>query len=177
MILTSFLKPNYFLFVTHPLFQANSYEIDLALGRTFTIGSIHAEMDYLGVVGSYDFHTLSAPPEKTLNYATMVKPYGALMWTLIGISFLVVVLTFILIETVSANMQGFIKIPTRQSLYTIRTNICIKFFLSLSFSNYLINKSPMPYKFHLALLINLYNFTFVEYVITYRHTHMYWSSY
>ena len=119
--LVCFLKPNYFLFVTHPLFQANSYEIDLALGRTFTIGSIHAEMDYLGVVGSYDFHTLSAPPEKTLNYATMVKPYGPLMWTLIGISFLVVLLTFILIETLSANMQGFIKIPTRQSLYTIRT--------------------------------------------------------
>ena len=112
---------NYCLFFTHPLFQANSREIDLALGRTFTRYSIHAEIDFLGVVGSYHFHTLSVPPEKTLNYATMVKPYGALMWTLIGISFLVVVLTFILIETLSANMQGFIKIPTRQSLYTIRT--------------------------------------------------------
>lgn len=103
------------------MFQANTREVDLTFVREFYRPYIKAQNDYLGTVGSYDFHTLSTPPEKTLNYATMVKPYGVYMWAMIGTSLVVVMVTFVMIEKLSATMHGFMKIPTYQSLYTTLT--------------------------------------------------------
>ena len=85
---------------TSPVFQANDREVDLSFVREMYRPYINAQNDYLGTVGSYDFHTLSAPPETYLNYATMVKPYGVYMWALIGISLVVVMLTFIIIPLI-----------------------------------------------------------------------------
>ena len=101
---------------TSPVFQANNREIDLSLVRDFYRPYINAQNDYLGTVGSYEFHTLSTPPEKTLDYATMVRPFDMYIWILIGVSLLIVMLTFIMIETVSSCMPGFIRIPTHQSM-------------------------------------------------------------
>ena len=98
------------------MFQANNREIDLSLTRDFYRPYISAQNDYLGIVGSYEFHTLSTPPEKTLDYATVVRPFDMYIWILIGVSLVIVMLAFILIETVSSTMHGFIKIPTHQSL-------------------------------------------------------------
>ena len=86
--------------------------------REFYRPYINAQNDYLGTVGSYEFHTLSTAPEKTLDYATIVRPCDMYIWILIGVSLVTVILTFIMIETVSSTMHGFIKIPTHQSLYT-----------------------------------------------------------
>ena len=97
------------------MFQANTREVDLSLVREFYRPYINAQNDYLGTVGSYDFHILSTPPEKTLNYATMVKPYGAFTWALIGISLLVVMVTFVMIEKLSSTMHIFTEIKTHQS--------------------------------------------------------------
>ena len=106
------------MFTSH-VFQANDREVDLSFVREMYRPYINAQNDYLGTVGSYDFHTLSAPPETYLNYATMVKPYGVYMWALIGISLVVVMVTLIIIEKLSATIHGFKKIPAYQSLHTL----------------------------------------------------------
>ena len=98
------------------VFQANSREIDVSLVRELYRPYISAQNDFLGTVGSYDYHTLSTQPEKTLNHATMVRPFDMYIWILIGVSLLIVMLTFIMIETVSSSMHGFIRIPTHQSM-------------------------------------------------------------
>ena len=98
------------------MFQANNREIDVSLVREFYRPYISAQNDYLGTVGSYDFHTLSTPPEKALDYTTMVKPFDMPIWIATAVSLVTVMLTFVMIETVSSPMHGFIKIPTHQSL-------------------------------------------------------------
>ena len=42
--------------------------------------------DYLFIVGSYDFGIISAIPEKSLNYATMLTAYDVYTWIFIVIS-------------------------------------------------------------------------------------------
>ena len=103
------------LFSTFSVFQANNREVDLSLVRDFYRPYIGTSNDYLGMVGSYDFHILSAPPEPTLNYATVLKPYGALIWALIAISLVAVMVTFVMIERLSCVYCGYTKIPTHQS--------------------------------------------------------------
>ena len=98
------------------MFQANNREIDVSLVREFYRPYINAQNDYLGTVGSYDFHTLSTPPEKALDYTTMVKPFDMRIWIATAVSLVTVMSTFVMIETVSSPMHGFIKIPTHQSL-------------------------------------------------------------
>ena len=98
------------------MFQSNNREIDVSLVREFYRPYISAQNDYLGTVGSYDFHTLSTPPEKTLDYATVMRPFDMYIWILMGVSLVIVVVTFIMIETVSSSMHGFIRIPTHQSM-------------------------------------------------------------
>ena len=98
------------------MFQANNREIDVSLVREFYRPHINAQNDYLGTVGSYDFHTLSTPPEKALDYTTMVKPFDMRIWIATAVSLVTVMSTFVMIETVSSPMHGFIKIPTHQSL-------------------------------------------------------------
>ena len=98
------------------MFQANNREIDVSLVREFYRPYISAQNDYLGTVGSYDFHTLSTPPEKALDYTTMVRPFDMYVWIAMGVSLMIVISTFIMIETVSSTMHGFMKTPTHQSL-------------------------------------------------------------
>ena len=109
------------MFTSH-VFQANDREVDLSFVREMYRPYINAQNDYLCTVGSYDFHTLSAPPETYLNYATMVKPYDVYMWALIAISLVVVIVTLIIIEKLSTTIHGFKKIPAYQSLHTLRVD-------------------------------------------------------
>ena len=105
-----------FFLLTSPVFQANNREIDVSLNRDLYRPYINAQNDFLGPVGSYDFHTLSTPPEKTLDYATVIRPFDMKIWIAMAVSLVIVMITFIMIETVSSTMHGFIKIPTHQSL-------------------------------------------------------------
>ena len=102
------------LLILH-IFQANKREIDIALVRDYYSLLISPQNDFLGTVGCYDIYTLSTPPEKYINYATVVKPYGIFIWALIGTSLVVVILTFLIIEKLSDTMHGLILIPTHQS--------------------------------------------------------------
>ena len=81
---------------TSPLFQANNREIDVSLVREFYRPYISAQNDFLGTVGSYDFHTLSTPPEETLDYATVIRPFDMYIWILMGFSLVIVVVTFMI---------------------------------------------------------------------------------
>ena len=84
------------------VFQANRREIDLALVREhYANANIPAHNDFLGLVGSYELSFASGIPETTLNYATMLKPFDNYIWALIAISFLSVMLTFLVIDKVS----------------------------------------------------------------------------
>ena len=68
-----------------------------------TRGDIH-QNDKLCVVGTYDFHFLSSKPSKSLNYAAIIKPYSGLLWSLIGTSFALILIIFILIDKVSSSI-------------------------------------------------------------------------
>ena len=55
----------------------------------------------MGLVGSYDGFFLSGIPEKTLNFATVLKPFDNYTWAFIAASLLSVILTFIVIDKAS----------------------------------------------------------------------------
>ena len=85
------------------MFQANRRELDLAMVREYYgHKDIPAHNDFLGLVGSYEINFASAIPETTLNYATMFKPFDNYIWALIAISLISVILTFLVIDKVSA---------------------------------------------------------------------------
>ena len=85
------------------MFQANRRELDLAMVREYYgHKDIPAHNDFLGLVGSYDLHFASGIPETSLNYATMFKPFDDYIWAFIAFSFFSVILTFLVIDKVSA---------------------------------------------------------------------------
>ena len=54
--------------------------------------------DFLFHIGNYDFSLLSARPEKTLGYTTMLKPFDIYVWIFIGISVISVMSVMVIIE-------------------------------------------------------------------------------
>ena len=58
-------------------------------------------------MGSYDFGIISAIPEKSLNYATMLTAYDVYTWIFIMISVFTVTITLVAIEKVSALWLGY----------------------------------------------------------------------
>ena len=83
-------------------FQANNREIDLALAREPYVTEIYRLNDYLFQSGEYNFLIISAKPEKTLGYTTMLKTYDVYTWMFIGISIVAVMLVMVVIEKVSS---------------------------------------------------------------------------
>ena len=77
-------------------------------------GDIHRN-DKLGVVGAYNFHFNSLIPSKTLNYASLVKPYDGFTWSLICISFALIMLSLMVIDKVFSSVGNTI---TSNSFYT-----------------------------------------------------------
>ena len=83
--------------------------------------NIPAHNDFLGLVGSYELNFASGIPEKTLNYATMFKPFDNYIWVLIAISFLSVTLTFFVIDKVSTLWM---RNSSKNSFYQSKKSIC-----------------------------------------------------
>ena len=68
----------------------------------YTHTDIPVHNDFLGLVGSYEINFASGIPETTLNYATMFSPFDSYIWAFIAFSFLSIILTFLVIDKVSA---------------------------------------------------------------------------
>ena len=87
-------------------FQANIREVDLDLTREQYMHTIYRQNDFLFNIGSYDFIIASAIPEKTLDFATMLRPYDVYIWIFIIISVLAVTATMMVIEKTSCTWLG-----------------------------------------------------------------------
>ena len=62
--------------------------------------------DYLIHIGNYDHHIISAIPEKTTDFSTMLKPFDVYIWIFIGISTIAIMLTLMTIEMTSGAYLG-----------------------------------------------------------------------
>ena len=103
VVLITFCKYLFWAQYNYP-FQSYSRDLDFTMTRALlTRGDIHRN-DKLCVVGTYDFHILSSKPSSSLNYAAIIKPYSGLLWSLIGTSFALILLIFILIDKVSSSI-------------------------------------------------------------------------
>ena len=58
--------------------------------------------DFLFHTGSFDMHIGQGIPNVKLNYATIIKPFDAYIWSLISVSVLAVMTSFVVIEMISA---------------------------------------------------------------------------
>ena len=62
--------------------------------------------DYLFNMGSHDLIIISAIPEKTLNYKTMLKIFDIYVWIFVSLSVISVTVTMVIIEKTSATWIG-----------------------------------------------------------------------
>ena len=72
--------------------------MDFVLTRTQYMLETYHLNDYLFHIGNYDFHIISAIPEKTTDFSTMLKPFDVYIWLFIGISTIAIMLTMMAIE-------------------------------------------------------------------------------
>lgn len=95
-------------------FQSNEREIDIGMARELYRPDMYLLNDYLFHTGSYDLHIIQGIPEKTVNYATIFKPFDGFTWTLIGSSVVAVIVAFVVIEKIS---NQWTKLSTKDLVY------------------------------------------------------------
>ena len=82
--------------------QSSNREIDISIVK-YTYNSLrNLRNDYIGPVGSYDFHFISAAPPERKEYLTLTRPFDSITWALIATSVVGVSITLILIDKVHA---------------------------------------------------------------------------
>ena len=82
--------------------QSSNREIDISIVK-YTYNSLrNLRNDYIGPVGSYDFHFISAAPPERKEYLTLTRPFDSITWAFIAASVVGVSITLILIDKVHA---------------------------------------------------------------------------
>ena len=82
--------------------QSSNRDIDISIVK-YTYNSLrYLRNDYIGPVGSYDFHFISAAPPERKEYLTLTRPFDSITWALIAMSVVGVSITLILIDKVHA---------------------------------------------------------------------------
>ena len=101
----------------------------MALTRElYAHSDIPAHNDFLGLIGNFEPVYVSSIPEKTLNYATIFKPFDNYIWAFIAASVLSVMLTFIVIDkTSTAWIEKSTNSSTHQSIKNIVHNLAFSF--------------------------------------------------
>ena len=79
--------------------------------------AIHAQNDFLGAIGFYEYHIISSVPGTTLNYASIIQPFDATGWGLIATSAISVLVLSILINEVSVRKLKKMKMSIHKSTH------------------------------------------------------------
>ena len=105
-------------------FQASNREVDFCMTREQHRLDMHLLNDFLSTVGTYDYHILTAKPKKSLNYATILRPYNGYIWAFIAVSFITVMLALALIDKIFSAFTG---ISAKNYIHQSESNISICF--------------------------------------------------
>ena len=77
---------------------------------------IYSQLDPLGTAGVYEYHMICYPPAKSINLLTMLKPFGVMIWVMIGVSLVAIMITFMVIEQFSYTSDSMTKISFHISM-------------------------------------------------------------
>ena len=83
-------------------FQSTNRDADLMLTQSVYRIGISQNNDYLRPVGVYNFRFMSATPETTQNYLTLISPFDGYIWAFLLFSLVAVTITLIIIDTMYA---------------------------------------------------------------------------
>ena len=82
-------------------FQGINREIDLSIVKVI-YSDLTFTNDFIGPIGSYDWHFVSAAPLERKEYLTLVRPFDSYTWAFIAASLVGVSISLILIDKISA---------------------------------------------------------------------------
>ena len=85
----------------HP-FQSSNREIDISIVKLSYHPLRYLRNDFIGPVGTYDIHFLSAAPPERKEYLTLTRPFDSYTWAFIAASLVGVSISLILIDKISA---------------------------------------------------------------------------
>ena len=84
--------------------QGSNREIDLAIVKV-PYNTDAFRNDFIGPIGSYDFHFVSAAPLERKEYLTLVRPFDSYTWALLAASVVGVSMSLILIDKMHASLS------------------------------------------------------------------------
>ena len=87
------------------LFQSSNREIDISILKLSYHPLRYLRNDFIGPVGSYDFHFISAAPPERKEYLTLTMPFDSYTWALIAASVVGVSMSLILIDKMHASLS------------------------------------------------------------------------
>ena len=93
--------------------------------------AIHAQNDFLGTIGVYEYHIISSVPGTTLNYASIIQPFDATGWAVIAASVISVLALLIVINEVTVT-----KMKKRKMSIDISTNTPVFTYYYMKFLTY-----------------------------------------
>ena len=85
-------------------FQGINREIDLAIVKVPYYTDTFRN-DFIGPIGSYDFHFVSAAPLERKEYLTLSRPFDSYTWALLAASVVGVSISLILIDKMHASLS------------------------------------------------------------------------
>ena len=94
---------------------------------------IHAQNDYLGAIGVYEYHIMSSVPGTTLNYASIFQPFDVTGWALIAASVISVLALLIVINEVSFTKIKKMKMSIHKSIYKPEYEYYLKLLIEHSY--------------------------------------------
>ena len=100
------------------LFQSQKRESDLSMVVTLYNSDNYLGNDFIGPVGSYEFHFLSGAPHTRNNFLTIIRPFDPYVWGFLLASVVVVSVSLIYINKVyNAMSSESVKETPLQSMY------------------------------------------------------------
>ena len=93
--------------------------MDLCLVRGFYSSGVFLQNDFIGPIGSYDFHIISGAPKERDDYLKLVRPFDYQTWACLMVSLVTVCISLILInKTYAAWSNSPTKETPSQSIYS-----------------------------------------------------------
>ena len=86
--------------------QLNNRDVDLSMVKVYYLTYLALKNDYIGQIGSLDFHFLTGAPPKTKDYLTVIKPFDPHVWAFILASSVAVSIALIFINHMHATWSN-----------------------------------------------------------------------
>ena len=92
--------------------QSGQRKVDLCFVRNFYNSDGFLENDFMGPVGSYDFHVIYGAPKKINNYLKLVRPFNNQIWASFFVSLVTIYVSLILTNKIYAAWSNSAMIET-----------------------------------------------------------------